>query len=303
MRRSRNALWLLLAGLAGSLLAVRGVPVPLRVVPPQRVGTPQPQPSGLRAASLVAADLCSTWVMVNGPVAPLSQEAVTNGHEIAPAICRASPDSLPEGNGLPDEVISYPFLMCPRDCCRREAEPDPKSDLPDGDTLRGLLSGAGGGGDFAFLTAISQPSCDWAGLCQDPRHSVGAAEALRLNEQCDGIDDDPIDPARLDPIDLQLAVSPFSGPCPACVVTERDGVDREMQGRSIAAGAIFHCGLAIAKRLLASHEAAILATVRAARRWAVRAIVVGLTSPFAGPFRSVGLGLEAASSSAGAARM
>jgi len=75
MRRSRTTLWLLLASLAGSFFAVRGVADPncSRCAHSQRV-------SG-HAISTLDAGRCSVWVQLNGPIAPLVPEAIVHHTE------------------------------------------------------------------------------------------------------------------------------------------------------------------------------------------------------------------------------
>ena len=227
MRRSRNALWLLLAGLAGSLLAVRGVAVP------QRIAAPRPQPAGQCAPSIVVAERCSEWVLVHGPVAPIG-----NGREMISALCLPSPERLPEvemskveapkDEASKVEAISCPFLFLEAIACqagdpwhRNEPDSAPNGPLDDDMGLACLSGACGGFADFSGATEPARRAFDWAGLCGDARHSAGAAEVLQLNEGCDGIGGaQPIE-VPLDAVDLTLAVSRFSGPRPACVVSER----------------------------------------------------------------------------------
>jgi hypothetical protein len=222
-------------------------------------------------------------VLAHGPVAPLSQQAIVLAKE-------------------KDRRVDEPNLKC----C------DPADDDPiDDDTKLARLSGTGmgAGGEIACIAAVSQQPYDWASLCDDARHRVGATEALHLNDRCDGIGDDlsadgVFDGAPLNSVDLALTTSRFAGPRPACVVSERNPVGPESGRRPIAvAGAIFRCSRAIAEHLIAGHETAVLATVRAARRSAGQAIGVGLSSCFATPDCAARLWLEQPPPTAGTIRL
>ena len=149
--------------------------------------------------------------------------------------------------------------------------------------------------DARCLAESVAPPCDWVGLCGDSRHSIGTVESLCLNEQCDGIDDRQSEEAAVDTSDLALAVSRFSGPRPACIVSEREFVGSQPVRQSIAiAPAMVRCGTVIAQQYLGSHESPVFATVRATRRAAGQAIGVAFT--FYCPTPSAAKGVPSATS-------
>jgi len=276
MRRSRNALWLLLAGLAASLLAVRGVAGPERAVVAQPtvaqpVVAPPPR-TVLRTSPLGASERCSDWILAHGPVTPPWEMAVVNSTEDRSTTGTCATGELAAemrafGHKFGDVV---PMM---RDFVGSAA----KADLE-------WLHNAWGDfvcrfEDARCLAESVPPTCDWDGLCGDSRHSIGTVESLCLNEQCDGIGDAaPAAAAAVDTSDLALAVSRFSGPRPACIVSEREVERSQPVRQSIAiAPAMIRCGAAIAKQCLRSHESAVSATARATRRAAGQAIGVAFT--------------------------
>ena len=284
MRRSRNALWLLLAGLAASLLAVRGVAGPERAVVAQpTVAQPvvappvvtQPPGTNLRTSPLGASERCSDWILAHGPVTPPWEMAVVNRTEDRSTTGTCATGELAAemrafGHKFGDVV---PMM---RDFVGSAA----KADLA-------WLHNAWGDfvcrfEDARCLAESAQLPCDWVGLCGDSRHSIGTVESLCLNEQCDGIGDAAPAATAVDTSDLAWAVSRFSGPRPACIVSEREVERPQAVRQSIAiAPAMIRCGAAIAKQCLASHESAVLATARATRRAAGQAIGVAFTFYFA----------------------